>query len=83
MQEKIEFAAILDSRGKVWTGQRHHAIFRQMHESCADHIGAKQGFQTNFGRFVDREEAMQIALKNNQLLGKPYNKNKLFSEDLW
>ena len=45
----------------------------------------EQGFLTNTGRFVGREEAMKIAKEQNQLIrlsGSP-NSDILFSEDLY
>lgn len=44
-----------------------------------------QGFLTNKGRFVSREEAMKIAKEQNQIIrlsGSP-NSDILFSEDLY
>ena len=42
-----------------------------------------QGFLTTKNRFVDREEAMQIAKSANQLIGNHGDKNKLYSEDIY
>ena len=42
-----------------------------------------QGFITNKGRFVDREEAYLIAKKANQLLHDFKGKTILFSEDIY
>ena len=42
----------------------------------------EQGFVTNRYRFVDREEAMSIAVENGQLLRKKYSA-ELFSENLY
>lgn len=42
-----------------------------------------QGFLTNSGKFVDREEGLIIAQRNNQILEKSPPKYKLFSEDMW
>lgn len=45
----------------------------------------EQGFLTNKGRFVGREEAMKIAKEQNQIIrlsGSP-NSDILFSEDLY
>lgn len=43
----------------------------------------ESGFLTNFGRFVDREEGLQIALKAKQIVKKHFPKDGLLSEDLW
>lgn len=43
-----------------------------------------QGFMTSSGRFVEREEALQIAIKAHQVIkGKTYGKDILYSEDLY
>lgn len=45
----------------------------------------EQGFLTNKGRFVNRNEAMEIAKEQNQIIrlsGSP-NSDILFSEDLY
>lgn len=42
-----------------------------------------QGFITNKGRFVDREEAYLIAKEANQLLRDIEGKTILFSEDIY
>jgi hypothetical protein len=46
----------------------------------------EQGFLTSTGRFVDRLEAMQIALRSRQRFRGPLalgNYKKLYSEHLW
>lgn len=75
-------------KGIVFSGWRHHNCLYQMvamtgKRECE--VGESiQGFLTNKNRFVDREEAMQIALKVGQVEeGKTYNENRLFSEDLY
>lgn len=43
-----------------------------------------QGFLTNHNRFVDRKEALKIALDNNQVLDlKEIRGDELYSEDLY
>lgn len=63
---------------------RHHHI---MHQSYDMTRGAcvRQGFLTSTGRFVDREEAMRIALESGEtfLRGDETHPDQLFSEDLW
>lgn len=75
-------------RGIVFCGYRHgHCIYTK----CAitglrdDESGEnEQGFLTSFNRFVSREEALEIALKTNQVLDlKEIRGNKLYSEDLY
>ena len=44
----------------------------------------EQGFITNYGRFVDRKEALQIAKQNNQIkYGIGYEPEELYSEMLY
>lgn len=44
----------------------------------------EQGFLTSKNRFVNREEALIIALRENQIMNKKKIRgNKLFSEDLY
>jgi len=51
-------------------------------EDCAgDH---EQGFLTSTNRFVGREEALEIAIRENQVKDlKEIRGNRLFSEDLY
>jgi len=85
---KIECAAI-KLNGQIFNdfyGKTHSEIGLKM---CLEGFcktypsGDNQGFLTDTGKFVNREEAFQIALKAKQIeLGKTINPNKLFSEDL-
>jgi hypothetical protein len=79
---KIIAAAILE-RGRVWTGIRHHLIIRdivaELGQGAAPILG-EQGFVTDDGRFVEREEAAKIAFDAGQI-GQP--KKYLFSEDVF
>lgn len=44
----------------------------------------EQGFITNFGRFVDRKEALKIAKENNQVkYSIGYEPDELYSEMLY
>lgn len=76
---------------KVWTGHRHHNIFRIIweetgrvaHEIAEEQEAVvEQGFVTDTGEFVDRILAAQIAIENGQIqeLAHPPN---LYSEDLY
>ena len=75
--------------GIVFSGRRHHNCLYQKVAltGLADHESGKniQGFLTNKNRFVDRKEALQIALKAGQ--ADPNNLGNsligLFSEDLF
>ncbi|MDB4278086.1 hypothetical protein N9917_00490 [Deltaproteobacteria bacterium] len=78
--------------GLVFCGHRHHNIFAQMAPAygklAADRrakgVVETQGFLTKSGRFVGREEALQIAIDAGQVeAGKTHTKDELFSEDLY
>ncbi len=60
-------------------GRRHNDILARFGKSYLD--VTKQGFYTSYGRFVSREEALQIAKDAGQI--KEINSNRLFSEDLY
>ncbi|MFA5898823.1 MAG: hypothetical protein WC829_06885 [Hyphomicrobium sp.] len=63
---------------------RHHTILHAIHALVPDRIiGPKeQGFVTDTGRFVGREEAAVIAVRAEQIEVPQYGRD-LFSEDLW
>jgi hypothetical protein len=78
-------------KGIVVEGHRHADIIRTMMnllgkrtcqngDDCAGE--SEQGFVTNKSRFVDREEAMNIARESNQLINKTTSKD-LYSEDIY
>lgn len=83
-------------KGMVICGQRHHncidviytlAKLRSVSVGSEDEVTGKstQGFLTNKNRFVDRKEALKIAIEADQVdkdkLGNPMI--GLFSEDLY
>jgi len=80
-------------RGLVVTGFRHgHCIWTVLSltglrsvQFALDGTGeSEQGFITNKNRFVGREEALEIALREGQVLDlKQIRGNKLYSEDLY
>lgn len=79
--------------GFITCGRRHHnciVTFAQIvgfpysKESSLIQDTEIQGFLTSTNRFVDRFEAYQIALKENQIVNtKDLIVNKLFSENLY
>lgn len=80
--ERIVHAAILKD-GVAYIGRRHHAIIAE-HGVGGTLKNCPQGFVTDSGRFVDRQEACQIAIANGQIQAKDMIvKGTLFSEDLW
>ena len=77
------------NQGLVFIGFRHcHCIYTMcsitglaQHEAGGNEI---QGFLTNKNRFVTREEAANIALRENQIKNLDrFNGVKLYSEDLY
>lgn len=87
MQERIVCAAIHNPKDKdmagqplIYCGLRHSNILWQSKNVSRDPY--HQGFLTSTGRFVDRKEALKIALDNNQVVGKIIG-NNLYSENLY
>lgn len=66
-QERIKAAAIKTADGKVEEGPAHANIREKLGGATPE--GAIEGFVTDKGRFVSREEASQIAQKAKQLKG--------------
>jgi hypothetical protein len=93
MQEKIICAAIqVVDTGKVFYGHRHNHCRDAMNGELSWTMNRQemytvksiQGFVTTEGRFVGREEALVIALANNQVLDKKEIRgDRLHSEDLY
>jgi len=78
--ERIEQAALLDNTETLMTlpcPVRHHDLFR-MFKPCGY---VTQGFMTNRGRFVKRDDALVIARAAGQV--KKIRGSVLCSEDLW
>lgn len=65
---------------------RHHHVMKaiwNMNRKLGAVPPSGQGFITNTGRFVGREEACIIARNAGQILEKTGPSDVLFSEDLW
>lgn len=65
---------------------RHPDVIRMIFEQTGSGISGPdvQGFLTGSGTFVNRVEALEIALRENQVLDpSSIRANRLFSEDLW
>lgn len=82
----IVAAAILQG-GKVYFCDRpcrhHHVIWAKCQlDGRGFNASQIQGFLTNDGRFLNRQEARTIAMANGQC-PKPFHRTDLFSEDLW
>lgn len=80
----ISHAAILKSDHTIVHGKSHgHILQEQPFGSCK--YGTTQGFLTDIGVFVGREEAYHIALQAGQirLETMPKNRKYLMSENIW
>ena len=86
----ITEVAVKDCYGRTWhlpAGFRHHHVIQLMNRGSLFHINEEEGFLTNFGEFISRQEAFVLAKQNKQYkrrdLTAGYKGNELFSEDLW
>jgi hypothetical protein len=85
MKVMIKHAAIRKD-GIIYIGHRHPHCIRVMVECRVSKPvtkDAEQGFVTDEGVFVDRQEALKIAIENNQIITKHGAKDELYSEDLY
>lgn len=93
MDEFIICSAIKhEDTGKIYYGHRHNhcldasngELSWKLNRQEISKIKRIQGFITNKNRFVDRKEALIIALANNQVIDKDKIRgNDLYSEDLY
>lgn len=91
-QEKILCACVLIQGNIAVFGKRHgDAIFiAQNVYGCESVPADKQGFRTSKKRFLDRKQALKLALRGRQIKrldeqGKPISyldRDELYSEDL-
>lgn len=85
----IVCAAIQDSNGIIVCGARHfdHIMVNTIENlKKFDLTRITQGFIDQFGNFLSREEALEIATKANQVNTRKPKTNpitQLFSEDLY
>lgn len=87
-QERIELVAMKHPNGNVYAVERpgrHSHILQMLYEQGVPSANGQedQGFVTNHGRYVNRQEAVIIASSRGQLIRKTSPVNQLFSEDLW
>jgi hypothetical protein len=85
-------AAIL-CQGKIYRGHRHSDALLAMHNELSWNMSRKeimelkevQGFLTSLGRFVSREEGMELQLSAGIASADPggYRSGELYSEDLY
>lgn len=83
-QGELIVAAAIRSRGIIVMVERpgrHGNCINVMHSLGLDYTD--QGFITNRGRFVDRQEAARIAVAAGQGSPREGVGGNLFSEDLW
>lgn len=71
---------ILPTNIKFKNLKDNHLVI-EWNENCPKHTTI-QGFITSSGRFVDRKEAAQIALRSGQIERLKFG-NELYSEDLY
>ena len=91
MEEIIICAAIkIESTGKIFYGHRHNHCFKAISDELSWNMTRQQiselkkiqGFITSKNRFVNRKEALNIALMRHQIITSSYNK-ELYSENLY
>ena len=71
---------ILDDIYSIELGRRHCDIIARF---GADELDlSQQGFYTSWGRFLNREDALSLAIENGQVIDHVHE-TKLFSEDLY
>ena len=80
--QRIEIAAI-KIKDRIFTGKRHCDCFKAIFDAGIEHFGEIQGFLTDTGRFVNRREAREIAVKAKQLLAGASKGNILHSDDIY
>ena len=84
--ETIEGVAVIanNKRYELPRPHRHqHCIQLAFKENNEETIIESSGFITNTGRYVSREEALNIARNANQLLSRNVYLAKLHSELVW
>ena len=73
--------AAIKTEDKVYEGKRHSEIIQNIFDTTGEKLGSRgQGFITEYGDFVDRKLAAQIAFSTGQITER---KGELVSEDLW
>lgn len=86
MQECITGVGIVVD-GKLYQlhkPNRHHHCIKVVYDIQKKQVVTEsQGFITSTGRYVLREEALEIAKKANQLLERHDHPTQLFSESVW
>lgn len=78
--ELIKHAAWMRKDGSMAIGKHHGMCLQTSPPDTCLKGRDSQGFKTSTGRFVDREEAAEIAFKAGQIDEQP---SILFSEHMW
>lgn len=84
--EEIIAPAYKAKDGHIYISRFAHIEIAQLFKEIDDkdiHKESIQGFITSYDRFVDRKEALEIAIKNNKNLKKICPSDELYSEDLF
>lgn len=79
--------AAIRYKGTVYSvprpGRHHHVVLLMAMRGLGPETMHDQGFVTNKGRYVDRQEGVVIARNAGQIIKKTSPDNYLFSEDVW
>lgn len=75
--------AAIRKDGVIYIGRRHCFIMHHPAYPKGFHKFSEQGFITESGKFLDREEGAKHALDCGQIKKLKYSSRDLFSEDLW
>ena len=62
---RIKEAAIMHD-GQIWTGRRHHNVIKKIVDQLGREVApilGEQGFVTECGKFLSREDAAKVAFK--------------------
>lgn len=84
--QRVVCAALRHEEGAIICGPRHFddTMRAQISAQGGDWRRADQGFVDQFGKFLTREEAYEIAVKNGQHRhGEGADGRMLYSEDLY
>lgn len=77
----IVAVAMKTKEGKIYVSRHSHSELLVMFPN--EFKTAEQGFLTSDCKFVDREEALKIAKKYNQIVVKHGLDTELYSEDIF
>ena len=77
--------AIFNGKEHIVLGVRHFdkLMFETIETMGIGSLDFEEGFITNKGRYITRQEAMQLALSNNQIRRTVANDTQLYSENLY